>query len=436
MIDGVVAIIGRPNVGKSTIFNRMIGERKSIVEDYPGVTRDRIYGTCEWLTRKFRVIDTGGIEIEERPFQEQIRMQADIAMNEADVIVVVCDGRTGITSDDQFIATMLYKVEKPIILVVNKIDDGHLLPSIYEFYSLGLGDPIGVSPLHGVGMGDLLDKIIENLPKKNDQDLEDTRIKFSVIGRPNVGKSSLVNAILNQERVIVSDIEGTTRDAIDTDFVRDGKEYTVIDTAGLKRRGQIYESIDKYSALRALSAIDRSDVVLLVIDASTGIRIQDKNIVSYALEAGKAIAIVVNKWDTVIKDTNTMSEYTKQVRNEFQFLTYAPVVYVSALNKQRIHTIFEAIDICYENATKRVQTSVINDVIMDAQLRSPAYNFNGGTLKIYYASQVSIKPPTFILFVNNPEFIHFSYRRYLENRVRQAFGFEGTPIHFILRIKQ
>ena len=262
-------------------------------------------------------------------------MQADIAMNEADVIVVVCDGRTGITSDDQFIATMLYKVEKPIILVVNKIDDGHLLPSIYEFYSLGLGDPIGVSPLHGVGMGDLLDKIIENLPKKNDQDLEDTRIKFSVIGRPNVGKSSLVNAILNQERVIVSDIEGTTRDAIDTDFVRDGKEYTVIDTAGLKRRGQIYESIDKYSALRALSAIDRSDVVLLVIDASTGIRIQDKNIVSYALEAGKAIAIVVNKWDTVIKDTNTMSEYTKQVRNEFQFLTYAPVVYVSALNKQK-----------------------------------------------------------------------------------------------------
>jgi GTP-binding protein len=436
MLNGVVAVIGRPNVGKSTIFNRMIGERKSIVEDYPGVTRDRLYGTCEWLTRKFRVIDTGGIELENRPFQEQIRMQAEIAMNEADVIVLICDGRTGVTSDDKFIASILYKFNKPIIVGVNKIDDGHLLNNIYEFYTLGLGDPIAISGLHGVGMGDLLDKVIQSLPQVEETVNENAKIKFSFIGRPNVGKSSLVNAVLNQERVIVSDIEGTTRDAIDTDFERDGKQYSVIDTAGLKKRGQIYEAIDKYSALRALSAIDRSDVVLLVIDASVGIRIQDKNVASYALEAGKAMAIVVNKWDTVEKETNTMAEYTKKIRHEFQFLDYAPVVYVSALHKQRIATLFEAINVCYESATKRVQTSVLNDILLDAQQRSPAFEFNGGVIKIYYASQVSVNPPTIILFVNNPEYMHFSYRRYLENRIREAFGFEGTPIHFILRVKQ
>jgi GTP-binding protein len=436
MLNGVVAVIGRPNVGKSTIFNRMIGERKSIVDDFPGVTRDRLYGTCEWLTRKFRVIDTGGIEVENRPFQEQIRMQAEIAMKEADVIVFICDGKTGVTNDDKFIANILYKFNKPIIIGVNKIDDGHLVNNIYDFYALGLGDPIAVSGLHGIGMGDLLDKVIQSLPEIENEVNDNTKIKFSFIGRPNVGKSSLVNAILNQERVIVSSIEGTTRDAIDTDFEKDGKQYSVIDTAGLKKRGQIYESVDKYSALRALSAIDRSDVVLLVIDASTGIRIQDKNVASYALEAGKAMAIVVNKWDTVDKETKTMSDYTKKIRIEFQFLDYAPVVYVSALNKQRINTLFDAINVCYESTTKRVQTSVLNEIIMDAQHRSPAYEFNGGVIKIYYASQVSVNPPTIILFVNNPEFMHFSYRRYLENRIREAFGFEGTPIHFVLRIKQ
>lgn len=436
MLNGVVAIIGRPNVGKSTIFNRMIQERLSIVDDSPGVTRDRLYGTCEWLTRKFRVIDTGGIEIENRPFQEQIRIQAQVAMTEADVIVYVVDGRTGVTSDDEYVANLLYKMDKPIILAVNKVDSDSHLASIYDFYTLGLGDPLPVSGVHGIGMGDLLDRIVAQLPPVDQNENVENKIRFSFIGRPNVGKSSLVNAVLNQERVIVSSIEGTTRDAIDTDFERDGVEYSVIDTAGLKKRGQIYEAVDKYSALRALSAIDRSDVVLLVIDASVGIRVQDKNVVSYALEAGKAIAIVVNKWDTVEKDTNTMSNYTKKVREEFQFLDYSPVVYVSALNKQRIQTIFDAIKTCYESATKRVTTSVLNEIIMDAQQRSPAYEFNGGVIRIYYASQVSINPPTMILFVNNPEYMHFSYRRYLENRIRQAFGFEGTPIHFILRIKQ
>ena len=435
MIDGVVALIGRPNVGKSTLFNRLIKTRLSIVDDQPGVTRDRLYGKVEWLTKNYRVIDTGGIELSDRPFQDQIRAQAEIAMEEADVIVFLCDGRSGVTVDDNYIAKLLYRTTKPVILAVNKVDDGHLLDGLMEFYSLGLGEPVAVSSLHGIGTGDLLDRISEEMPSKTRKKEIEGQISFCLIGRPNVGKSSLVNAILNQERVIVSNIEGTTRDAIDTPFRRDEREYIVIDTAGLKKRGRIYEAIDKYAALRALDAIDRSVVVLLVIDAEVGVREQDKNIVSYALDAGKAIIIVVNKWDTVVKDQNTMHKFKEKVRQEFQFLDYAPIVFVSAKNKERINTIFQAIDVAYDAANTRVQTSVLNDILMDAQMRNPAPNFNGGRIKILYGSQVSIQPPTFVLFVNNENYMHFSYKRYIENRLRECFEFEGTPIRIICRTK-
>ena len=435
MIDGTIAIIGRPNVGKSTLFNRLIKTRLSIVDDQPGVTRDRLYGKVEWLTKNYRVIDTGGIELTDRPFQDQIRAQAEIAMEEADVIVFVCDGRSGVTVDDSYIAKLLYRTTKPVILAVNKVDDGHLLDGLMEFYSLGLGEPVAVSSLHGVGTGDLLDRISEEMPEKVKRKDIEGQISFSLIGRPNVGKSSLVNAILNQERVIVSNIEGTTRDAIDTPFRRDEREYIGIDTAGLKKRGKIYEAIDKYAALRALDAIDRSKVVLLVIDAETGIREQDKNIVSYAIDAGKAIIIVVNKWDTVVKDQNTMHKFKENVRKEFQFLDYAPIVFVSAKNKERIHTIFSAIDVAYDASQTRVQTSVLNDILMDAQMRNPAPNFNGGRIKILYGSQVAIEPPTFVLFTNNENYMHFSYKRYIENRLRECFEFEGTPIRIICRTK-
>ena len=435
MIDGTIAIIGRPNVGKSTLFNRLIKTRLSIVDDQPGVTRDRLYGKVEWLTKNYRVIDTGGIELTDRPFQDQIRAQAEIAMEEADVIVFVCDGRSGVTVDDSYIAKLLYRTTKPVILAVNKVDDGHLLDGLMEFYSLGLGEPVAVSSLHGVGTGDLLDRISEEMPEKVKRKDIEGQISFSLIGRPNVGKSSLVNAILNQERVIVSNIEGTTRDAIDTPFRRDEREYIVIDTAGLKKRGKIYEAIDKYAALRALDAIDRSKVVLLVIDAETGIIEQDKNIVSYAIDAGKAIIIVVNKWDTVVKDQNTMHKFKENVRKEFQFLDYAPIVFVSAKNKERIHTIFSAIDVAYDASQTRVQTSVLNDILMDAQMRNPAPNFNGGRIKILYGSQVAIEPPTFVLFTNNENYMHFSYKRYIENRLRECFEFEGTPIRIICRTK-
>ena len=435
MIDGTIAVIGRPNVGKSTLFNRLIKTRLSIVDDQPGVTRDRLYGKVEWLTKTYRIIDTGGIELTDRPFQDQIRAQAEIAMEEADVIVFLCDGRSGVTVDDSHIAKLLYRTTKPVILAVNKVDDGHLLDNLMEFYALGLGDPVAVSSLHGVGTGDLLDRISEEMPEKVKRKDIEGQISFSLIGRPNVGKSSLVNAILNQERVIVSNIEGTTRDAIDTPFKRDDREYIVIDTAGLKKRGKIYEAIDKYAALRALDAIDRSKVVLLVLDAETGIREQDKNIVSYAIDAGKAIIIVVNKWDTVIKDQNTMHKFKEKVRQEFQFLDYAPIVFVSAKNKERIHTIFSAIDVVYDASQTRVQTSVLNDILMDAQMRNPAPNFNGGRIKILYGSQVAVEPPTFVLFTNNENYMHFSYKRYIENRLRECFEFEGTPIRIICRTK-
>lgn len=435
MIQGRVAIVGRPNVGKSTVFNRMLGERHSIVSDEAGVTRDRLYAKTVWLTREFYLIDTGGIEIENRPFQEQIRSQAEIAIEEADVIVFITDGKTGITNDDRLVTKILRKSNKPVILAVNKIDDGHLKSNIYEFYSLGIGDPIAISGSQGIGIGDLLDAIIEKLPTKDEDEIHG-EIKFCLIGRPNVGKSSLANAILDKERVIVSNIEGTTRDAIDTPFTKDGKDYVVIDTAGLKKRGKIYEAVDKYSALRALAGIDRSDVVLLVIDGEVGIREQDKNVAGYAIDSGKAIVIVVNKWDAVKKDERTMAEFTEKIRKEFKFIDYAPIVFVSAKTKSRINTVFEAINLAYESSTKRVQTSVLNNVIIDAQQMNPAPDFNGGRVKIYYANQVSTQPPTFVLFVNNEDFLHFSYKRYLDNRLRESFGFEGTPIKLIARNKK
>lgn len=432
MSKGIVAVVGSPNVGKSTIFNRIIGRKHSIVDDQAGVTRDRIYAQASWLTRDFSLIDTGGVELENRPFQEQIRAQVEIAINEADVIIFVVDGKIGISKDDRLVAKMLFKSKKPVILAVNKIDDGAEMHNIHEFYGLGLGEPIPVSGSHGIGIGDLLDRVVTLLPNKKLNEYEN-QISISLIGRPNVGKSSLTNAILNQDRVIVSNIEGTTRDAVDTSFRREGRDYVIIDTAGLKKRGKIYEAIDKYAALRALSAIDRSDIVLLLIDAVEGIKEQDKHIVGYAVEAKKAIIIVVNKWDAIKKDQHTMAEFTKKIRENFKFLDYAPILYVSAKEKQRINTIFQEIDAVYDAYHTRVSTSVLNDVVQDAQIMNPTPYFNGGRLKILFANQVGICPPTFVLFVNDPVHMHFSYLRYIENRLRDSFAFDGTPINIICR---
>lgn len=433
---GIVAIIGSPNVGKSTIFNRIIGTRRSIIDDQPGITRDRLYASASWLTKEFRVIDTGGIEIASRPFQEQIRAQAQIAMEEADVIVYVVDGQVGVTNDDREIAKLLYKSNKHIILVANKIDDITKIADIYEFTSLGLGEPIAVSGAHGIGIGDLLDRIVKLLPDNQASKFDEKEIVFSIIGRPNVGKSSLSNAILGQNRVIVSDIEGTTRDAIDTKFVRDDKNYVVIDTAGLKKRGRIYEAVDKYAALRALAAIERSEIVMLIIDAEQGITEQDKHVVGYAMELDKAIILVVNKWDIVPRSQTAMSEFTKKVRKEFKFLEYAPIVFVSAKDKSRIDSIFKALDMVNEAYGRRIQTSVLNEIIQDAQVMNPAPFFEGGRLKIFFANQVDVRPPTFVLFVNQPKHAHFSYMRYIENRLRESFSFDGTPIKIVLRARK
>ncbi len=432
MIRGIVAIVGRPNVGKSTIFNRMIGERKSIVEDTPGVTRDRIYGKVEWLTQEFRLIDTGGIQLADQPFQEEIRMQVEIAIDESDVIIFVVNGKEGITNDDEYIARMLQRSDKPVILAVNKIDNAEMQNNIYEFYNLGIGDPIALSGAHGIGIGDILDEMVKVIPPKHVDDYEGMT-KFCLIGRPNVGKSSLVNALLKQERSIVSQIEGTTRDAIDTPFQHDGKDYVVIDTAGIRKRGKVYEAIEKYSVLRAMSAIERSDVVLVVLDGEQGIREQDKHVAGYAHEAGKGVIIVYNKWDTVEKDEQTMNLITKKLRQDFIYLDYAPVVFVSAKSGQRVNTLLPLIEEVHESALLRIPTNILNEVIMDAQLMTPPPTHKGQRLKIYYASQVAVAPPTIVLFVNDPQLLHFSYQRYLENRLREAFGFKGTTMRIIAR---
>ncbi len=435
MIDGVVAIVGRPNVGKSTIFNRIIGERLSIVEDSPGVTRDRIYSKANWLTKDFRIIDTGGIQLENATFQEEIRVQVEIAIDEADVIVFIVNGKEGITDDDRYIAKMLHKTNKPIICAVNKTDNKDLLHNIYDFYALGVEEIIAVSGVHGIGIGDLLDNIISKFPTKSQKEKEGT-IKFAIIGRPNVGKSSLVNAILNQERVIVSDIEGTTRDAIDSVFRHEGNDYVVIDTAGIRKKGKVYENIEKYAVLRAMQAIERADVIIFVIDGLTGIRDQDKHVAGYAHEAGKPILIVYNKWDVVTKDESSMVRVTEEIRKEFLYLSFAPILFVSAKNKQRINLIIPTVNRLYEYSHLRIQTSVLNEVILDAQIITPPPSHQGQKLKILYAAQVAVAPPTIVLFVNDPKLLHFSYRRYLENRLREAFVFEGTPIRIIARIKE
>jgi GTP-binding protein len=433
MAKPVIAIVGRPNVGKSTIFNRIVGERVSIVEDIPGVTRDRIYSSAEWLNHDFNIIDTGGIDLGDEPFLEQIRQQAEIAIDEADVIIFLTNGREGVTSADEEVAKILYKAKKPVVLAVNKIDNPEMRQMIYDFYSLGFGEPFPISGSHGLGLGDLLDEAAKHFPKHEANDYDEDTTCFSLIGRPNVGKSSLVNAILGEERVIVSDISGTTRDAIDSLVTVNGQKYVIIDTAGMRKKGKVYETTEKYSVLRALRAIERSDVVLVVINAEEGIIEQDKKIAGYAHEAGRAVVIVVNKWDAVEKDEKTMKEFEEKIRDHFQFLDYAPIVFLSAKTTKRIHTLIPMIDVASENHAKRVETSVLNDVIMDAIAMNPTPTDKGRRLKIYYATQVSVKPPTFVVFVNEPELLHFSYERFLENRIRDAFGFEGTPIKIYAR---
>lgn len=431
----VVAIVGRPNVGKSTIFNRIVGERVAIVEDEPGVTRDRLYSSGEWLNKEFNLIDTGGIEIGDEPLLAQMREQAELAIKEADVIIFIVNGREGITNADEEVAKILFKSKKPIVLGVNKIDNPEMQNELYEFYSLGMGEPIGISGSHGLGLGDLLDEVIKHFPDEENEEYDSDTIRISLIGRPNVGKSSLVNAMLGEERVIVSNIPGTTRDAIDTPFSRDGQDYVLIDTAGMRKRGKVYESTEKYSVLRALKAIERSDVVLVVLNAEEGIIEQDKKIAGYAHEAGRAVIVVVNKWDAIEKDDKTMKEFEQKIRDHFLYLSYAPILFTSALKKQRLQHILPMVKQVSENHNLRVPTSVLNDVIMDAVAMNPAPTDKGKRLKINYVTQVAVQPPTFVLFVNDPELMHFSYARFLENRLRDTFEFQGTPIKLIPRKK-
>lgn len=436
MAKPIVAIVGRPNVGKSTIFNRIIGDKLAIVEDKPGVTRDRLYGTGEWLNRQFSVIDTGGIEIEgEDEIMRSVRMQAELAIEEADVIVFMVDAKAGITPADSEVAQMLYRAQKPVIIAANKVDNLQRQDDIYEFYSLGFGDVVGISGAHGTGLGDLLDEVIRHFPETEEDEYGEDVIKVALIGRPNVGKSSLVNAILGEERVIVSDIAGTTRDAIDTPFEKDGQKYVIIDTAGMRKRGKVYEATEKYSVMRAMRAIERADVVLVVINGEEGIIEQDKHIAGYAHEAGKAAVFVVNKWDIVEKDDKTMNQFSQKIRDHFLFMTYAPIVFLSAKTKQKLHKLLPVVDQVAEQHHMRVQTHLLNDVVSDAVAMNPPPTDKGKRLRINYATQVAVKPPTFVFFVNDPELMHFSYERYLENRIRAAFGFEGTPLRLFTRRK-
>ena len=437
MAKPIVAVVGRPNVGKSTLFNRIAEERISIVEDTPGVTRDRIYAEAEWLNHKFTLIDTGGLEPESDDIiLKQMYTQAQIAIETADVILFVVDVKTGVTDADMQVANILRKANKPIVLAVNKMDDLRKYGmDIYEFYQLGIGEPFGVSAGQAIGLGDLLDEVVKNFPKETEYDEEDDTIKVAIIGKPNVGKSSLINKILGEERVIVSDIAGTTRDAIDTPHEKDGQKYVFIDTAGMRRQSKIKESIEKYSIIRAVAAVERADVCVLMINATEGITDQDTKIAGIAHEAGKPTIIVVNKWDLIEKDNKTMNNFIKEIDKEFKYMSYAPKMFISALTGQRVHKLFETINYCSQNSTRRISTGMLNDVLIEAMALNQPPAEKGRPLKIYYITQVSVKPPTFILFVNDTELLHFSYKRYIENQLRDAFGFNGTPIHFIARNK-
>lgn len=423
----VVALVGRPNVGKSTIFNKLVGKKISIIEDTPGVTRDRIYGSCEFKNYKFHLIDTGGIDVSEEHFNDEIKIQAEIAIEEADIVLFIVDGKEGLTSNDYVVRDLLIKSGKKVIVVINKVDSKLAQGHLYDFYELGFEQYINVSGEQNIGIYDLLEEVTKDF-KEFDEEKPDDTIRFSVIGRPNVGKSSLVNAILNEERVIVSNQAGTTRDAIDTPFTYHGKEYVVIDTAGMRKKGKVYETIEKYSLLRSLKAIDRSDVCLIVIDASEGIIEHDKHIAGYAIEAGKAVVIVVNKWDVIENKETEIKKFTKDIRNNFQFMTYAPIVFLSALTKKRIHTLMPEILKVYENSHREVKTSVLNDAILDAYNLNLPPTYKSKRLKIYFSNQANIAPPTFNIQVNSKGLIHFSYSRYLENKIRESFDFEGTPI--------
>ncbi|MDG0813124.1 ribosome biogenesis GTPase Der [Cohnella rhizosphaerae] len=436
MARPVIAIVGRPNVGKSTIFNRIIGDRLAIVEDKPGITRDRIYGTGEWSGRSFSVIDTGGIEIDgEDGMLRLVRMQAELAIEEADLIVFMADAKSGVTNADEEVAQILFRSGKPVVVAVNKVDNLQRMDDIYEFYSLGFGDPIALSGSHGIGIGDLLEACVDRLPAGEDQEYDDDVIKVALIGRPNVGKSSLVNAILGEERVIVSEIAGTTRDAIDTPFAKDDQRYVLIDTAGMRKRGKVYETTEKYSVMRSMKAIERADVVLVVINGEEGIIEQDKHIAGYAHEMGKASVFVVNKWDVVDKDDKTMQHFTNSIRDHFLFMSYAPIVFLSALTKSRLHRLLPVIDRVAEQHAMRVPTHLLNDIVADAVAITPPPTDKGRRLRVNYATQVSVKPPTILIFVNDPELMHFSYERYLENKIRAAFDFEGTPLRLFTRRK-
>ena len=433
MVLPVVAIVGQPNVGKSTLFNRIINERLAIVEDKPGVTRDRNYAQAEWLGHKFDLIDTGGITWEDGRIEDEIRAQAEIAIDEADVIVALTSATNQVTNLDERIAQMLYQTKKPVILAVNKADNPEQRMDIYDFYSLGLGEPIPISSVHGTGIGDLLDRIVSELPKdlnNNDSD----QISFSVIGRPNVGKSSIVNRLLGEKRVIVNNEEGTTRDAVDTPFEgEDGTKYRIVDTAGIRRRGKVYEKTEKYSVMRAMSAIEHSNVVCLVLDASTGIREQDKHVAGYAHDAGRGIIIVVNKWDLPKKNSNSGKEFEQTIREEFQYLDYAPIIFVSAKTGQNLDQIPKMVKRVHENQVQRIRSSVLNDLLLEASKLVPTPMIKGKRLRIYYMTQVAVNPPTFVVFVNDPELMHFSYERFLINQLRDNFDFTGTPIKVIGR---
>jgi len=438
MSKPIVAIVGRPNVGKSTLFNKIGQKRVSIVDDMPGVTRDRIYLDAEWLQHEFTMIDTGGIEFDEsNHILSSMRKQASIAVEEADVIVFVVDGRAGLTSSDEEVGRLLRSTKKPVILAVNKVDSPQREMDIYEFYQLGLGDPIGISASNALNLGDLLDAIVAAFPKLEAEEKDEDEICIAVIGRPNVGKSSIVNKILGEDRVIVSDIPGTTRDAIDTHFTKDGTKFTLIDTAGMRRKGKIEDAVERYSVIRSLRAIDRADVVLMMIDASAGINEQDKKIAGYAHDSGKGVVIVVNKWDIYPdKDDKSTLRFTEDLRDEIGFLQYAPILYASALTGQRVNRVTELVKYVAEQQSMRIKTSVLNELIRDAVSVNPPPMHKGRQLKILFMTQTGICPPKFILFVNDANLMHFSYLRFIENRLRESYGFEGTPLRFVVRNRE